>query len=71
MAYKVAITKNLSQGQFLEESPAGRPQLERTPYIGLAKNDFADQTAVNTFVTARGGNTADWVVLDLGAAGVV
>jgi hypothetical protein len=70
MAFKVAVSKNLGRGQFLQESPAGRPQLEPTQYLNLAKNDFADQTAVNTFVTARGGTAAEWVVLDLTAAGV-
>lgn len=68
---KVAVSSVLSQGTFLTDTPANTTRgLETTTYLTIAKNDFADQTAVDTYVTARGGNTAMWKVLDLGAAGV-
>ena len=69
---KVAISKNFGRGEFLAESPANALRgLESTRWLMNAKTDFADQTAVDTYVTARGGTTSQWVVLDLGAAGVV
>jgi len=68
---KVATSKVISKGIFIAESPAnvGRG-LETCREMKEAKRDFADQTDVDNYVTARGGVTAQWVVLDLGAAGV-
>lgn len=68
---KVAINRNIRMGAFLTDCPANTGRgLEHTRWLTEAKWDFADQTAVDTWVTARGGNTAEWKVLDLGAAGV-
>lgn len=69
---KVAISKIISRGAFLTDCPANTSRgLESTTDIRNAKQDFASQGAIDTWVTARGGATADWVVLDLGAAGVI
>ncbi len=71
MGYKVGIRKILSNGQFLRESPANPGRgVETCREINQAKNDFADQTAVDAYVVARGGTAGDYVVLDLGGAGV-
>jgi hypothetical protein len=68
---KVAISAVISQGRFLVDCPAVPARgLESTGDITLAKRDFADQAAVDSWVTARGGTTSQWKVLDLGAAGV-
>jgi len=62
MAVKVAIDRNL-RGRYLRESPASAARgLESTLHLADAKQDFADQAAVDAFVTARGGVTADWLV---------
>lgn len=71
MSYKVAVSKNLSRGEFLAESPANPGRgLESTRFLTLAKWDFVDQTAVDDYVDARGGVVGAWIVLDLSAAGV-
>ena len=69
---KVAIRAHLSGAHdFLADSPANASRgLEHANRISEAKQDFADQTDVDSFVTARGGTAGDWLVLDLGAAGV-
>jgi len=69
--FKVATSKNFSEGLFLAESPANVLRgLETTRRLTTAKWDFTDQTSVDTYVTARGGDTSKWVILDLSAAGV-
>lgn len=71
MAYRVAIHRHFSRTAFLAESPAHPARgIEKTATLDTAKHDFADQNAVNDYVTARGGVAADWLVLDLSAAGV-
>jgi hypothetical protein len=68
---KVAISKLLSQGTFLAESPAHFVRgVETSRNILEAKLDFTDQPSVDTYVVARGGAAGDYVILDLGAAGV-
>ena len=68
---KLAIRSVISQGVFLSDCPPNPLRgLESTRDVTIAKRDFADQADVDSWVTARGGTTADWLVLDLGAAGV-
>jgi hypothetical protein len=65
---KVGTSKVVSQGRFLVESPANPGRgVETTQYLNLAKRDFADQTAVDTYVVARGGAAGDYLVVDLGS----
>jgi len=66
MARIVAINK--VNAVYITESPANTLRgLESQPDLGLAKKDFADQAAIDTYVTARGGNTSMWVALTLPA----
>jgi hypothetical protein len=39
-------------------------RLESTARLEAAKT-FADQAAVDTYVTSRGGNTAEWLLVDI------
>jgi|GEM_PF-5384157 len=70
--HKLAIRSHLTGGMdFVADSPPNALRgLETCRLPAEAKQDFVDQTDVNSFVTARGGVTADWVFLDLDAAGV-
>jgi len=68
---KVAISKLLSRGTFLAESPAHLIRgVETSRNILEAKLDFPDQPSVDNYLVARGGAVGDFVILDLGAAGV-
>jgi len=65
MAWNVAIHRS-SRG-FLRETPAN-PARGCESGDGLTtytKLDFADQAAVNSYVTARGGVAADWVFVSI------
>jgi hypothetical protein len=60
-----------SRGNFLVDCPANPGRgLEYTRYLDLAKMDFVDQADVDSWVTARGGTTSDWVFVDLYTAGI-
>ena len=67
---KIAVRRALADDAFLCESPEniGRGP-ESTRYLTLAKVDFADQTAVDDFVSARGGPAGAWVCVDLAGVG--
>lgn len=71
MAYRVAIHRTFSRGEFVRECIIHpKRKLETTNEIGAAKPDFIDQADVDGYVTARGGVAGEWLVLDLSAAGV-
>ncbi len=65
---KVAIHRQFFRATFLGGSPPGR--LHQTQALYAAKPDFADQAAVDAFVSARGGAPADWVCVDLGQVSI-
>ncbi len=45
-------------------APSGGGRLMTCESLDNAQR-FADQTAINSLVTAHGGNTADWVAMTL------
>ncbi len=65
MAWNVAINR-MTRG-FLRETPANpaRGCESGDGLTSYTKNNFVDQTDVNSYVTARGGVPADWVFASL------
>lgn len=52
------------RGVWLRESPTVRG-IETTGDVEDAKRDFADQAAINTYVTARGGSAGDFLAVTI------
>ena len=66
MAVVVAIHSS-RRGRFLRDQPSDSPAargLETVENLDNAKR-FADQAAIDTWVTALGGVTANWVAMTL------
>jgi hypothetical protein len=60
----------LCDAGFVCESPANAGRgVEVTRYLTLAKTDFADQSALDSYIVARGGSAGTFVCVDLGTVG--
>ena len=65
MSRIVAIHK--TRAEFLNESPSDtlNNRVQSHEKLSIAKKDFADQAAIDAYVTARGGDPSLWVALEL------